>query len=132
MTELSVSVESQYKARGGKPMKRSVPLAVSLLATLLLTGCASAINKKMESWLGHHQSELIQAWGPPQQTASDGRGGTILIYGSYVNLGQTPGTVQPNGAGVQYTYPQQQGYKRTRMFYVNQKGIIYSYRWQGL
>lgn len=91
-------------------MKKSTTLAAVLLVTLLLTSCASAINKKMESWLGHHQSELIQAWGPPHQTVSDGRRGTVLIYGSYVNLGQTPGTVQPNGAGVQYTYPQQQGY----------------------
>jgi hypothetical protein len=31
-----------------------------------------------------------------------------------------------------YTAPTQNGYYATRMFYVNQSGIIYSWRWQGL
>jgi len=105
-----------------------------LLATSLgLGGCASTINKTMDSWIGHHQSELIQSWGPPTQTAPDGKGGSILIYGSYVDLGQTPGraSVDPYG-NVRYTAPEQRGYSRTRMFYVDQNGIIYYWRWQGL
>jgi hypothetical protein len=113
---------------------------VILVATGLLlavsigsSGCAGRVDRQMGSWVGHHQSELIRAWGPPNQTASDGDGGTILIYGSYVNLGQTPGTatVSPYGK-VRYTAPQQQGYSRTRMFYVDRSGRIYAYRWKGL
>lgn len=103
-----------------------------LLVAVLSVGCASSINKKVQSWMGHHQSQLIAEWGPPNQTAPDGAGGTILIYGAYVNLGQTPGSVYQQDNQVRYTNPQQQGYTRTRMFYVNQDGIIYRYRWQGL
>ena len=108
--------------------------ALGLLAVLLcvaLTGCVNP-SKVMESWQGHHQSELIADWGPPVRTASDGKGGSILIYESYRNLGQSPGQARYDGAGnVTYTAPQQQGYVRTHMFYVNPQGIIYAYRWRG-
>jgi hypothetical protein len=100
---------------------------VSLL--LSLSGCATPINNTMQSWVGQPQSALILAWGPPERTTSDGNGGSILIYGQYVNLGQSPGQVYANGS---YTAPEQQGYQRTRMFYVNSAGEIYSWRWQGL
>ena len=118
-------------------MKRSAAL---ILVAVLCAGC-STINKRMESWVGHHQSDLIRSWGPPQRTASDGKGGSILIYEQYVNMGQKPGIIQPANplsvfpAGqpaLQYTAPQQRGYNRTRMFYVNPSGRIYTYRWQGL
>jgi hypothetical protein len=72
------------------------------------------MSNMMESWRGHHQSELIASWGPPQSTASDGAGGTILIYSGYVNQGQFG------------------GYQRTRMFYVNDYGYIYTWIAQGL
>jgi hypothetical protein len=102
-------------------------------APLLLSGCASQVNKVMDSWVGHHQSEVIAEWGPPQSTASDGKGGTILIYGNYVNLGQQPGQARTDYYGnTTYTAPQQMGYQRTRMFYVDERGYIYSWRWQGM
>jgi hypothetical protein len=109
-------------------MKKSA-IAIVTVLLLSLSGCMGRINDTMQSWIGHPQSELILKWGPPQSTASDGNGGSILIYGAYVNLGQTPGQIYANGA---YTAPQQQGYQRTRMFYVNSSGIIYNWRWQGL
>ncbi len=112
-------------------MKSLRQVTVSL-AVLLLASCA-AVNKDMASWVGRHQSELIAEWGPPQSTASDGKGGTILMYRAYVNRGQTPGYIVPAGYGrYAYTAPQQQGYSRSRMFYVNSDGIIYAWRWQGL
>ncbi len=109
-------------------------MRVILLALLLfIGGCAANINKMMDSWVGTHQSDLIAQWGPPQQTASDGKGGTILIYGSYVNLGQQPGQASVDYFGnMTYTNPQQRGYQRTRMFYVNPDGYIYLWRWQGM
>jgi len=71
--------------------------------------------------------------GPPNQVADDGRGGKILIYGHYVNLGQTPGKATTDYFGnVSYTAPQQNGYQRTRMFYVNEDDYIYSWRWKSL
>jgi hypothetical protein len=109
---------------------RHILCALALI--FVVAGCVSP-TKAMQSWVGHHQSELIASWGPPQSTASDGAGGTILIYGSYVNLGQQPGQIVNGGYGnYYYTAPQQQGYQRTRMFYVHSDGIIYSWRWQGL
>lgn len=116
-------------------MKRLRASFVTFLAAAILftSGCAAQVNKVMESWVGKHQSDLILSWGPPRQTASDGKGGSILVYGNYVNLGQTPGRATADYYGnVTYTAPQQQGYQRTRMFYVDENGYIYAWRWQGL
>ena len=98
----------------------------------------------MKSWEGRHQSELIASWGPPHQTSIDEKGGTVLIYTYYVDQGQTPGTVKRHninplgnksilGDTSTYTYtaPKQRGYNKTRMFYVNSDGYIYSFKWQG-
>jgi len=101
-----------------------------LAATIVSCG---SVNKKMESWVGYHKSELYQHWGPPSRITEDGQGGEILIYESFVNTGQTPGQISPSNNGTyRYTSPQQNGYNRTRMFYVNSEGTIYGWRWQGL
>ena len=87
----------------------------------------------MASWVGHSKQELYQSMGPPNNVTSDGGSGEILIYQTYVNMGQQPGQVYNNGyGGVNYTTPQNSGYTRSRMFYVNSNGVIYSWRWQGL
>ncbi len=102
-----------------------------LIFITTLTKCSSP-SKLMQSWVGSTKAQLYQSWGPPQSVTDDGQGGEILIYGSYVNLGQQPGKVYNNYDGsVGYTAPQQQGYTRTRMFYVNKSGVIYNWRWQG-
>jgi hypothetical protein len=108
-------------------MKR---LIFCLFIAALLVGC---VGQTMQSWVGHTQSELIAAWGPPTSRDFDGSGGTILIYNKSVNIGQQPGYIQPdNMGGYNYTAPQQQTYNKIRMFYVNSQGIIYAYKWQGL
>lgn len=116
---------------------------IAILVILPLSSCSS-INKQMASWVGHHQSQLIQSWGPPQNAVPDGNGGQILIYSQNVNLGQTPGQMNTYHSGnimggmysgnstTSYTLPQQNTYSRTRMFYVNSEGVIYNWRWQGL
>jgi hypothetical protein len=106
-----------------------------ICAVALALGAAGCVSpsETLQTWVGHHESELIASWGPPNSTASDGKGGKILIYQSYVNLGRTPGQIAPNTyGGYSYTAPQQQGYGRSRMFYVDSNGTIYSWRWQGL
>jgi len=120
------SIKMQFKERA------SVKVLSLLILIPLLTDCGS-INKTMQSWEGHHKSELYQKWGPPTRTTDDGLGGEILIYETWINTGQTAGQVyqNPNGS-IGYTAPKQNGYLRTRMFYVNKNGIIYSWRWQGL
>jgi hypothetical protein len=114
------------------PLRLQLACGVVVAAAIATSGCAAQINSAMSTWVGHHQSELIRSWGPPSRTASDGQGGTVLIYDSYVDMGQTPGTAYTDPYGnVRYTTPQQNGYARTRMFYVNADGYIYSWRWQG-
>ena len=53
------------------PVVLLVPVVAS---SVFLTGCATETNNMMQSWVGHHQSELIASWGPPLQVASDGKG----------------------------------------------------------
>ena len=52
-------------------------IALSLLALIVLSGCET-LRTKMKSWVGHHQSELIADWGPPNNITTDGKGGTVL------------------------------------------------------
>ena len=129
----------------GKIGRLTVIWLMAVLVGLLLGGCAGKINEAMESWKGSHISAVIQSWGPATRTASDGKGGTIYIWDAYVDLGTSPGTHSQNiycppsfggytscqGTGT-YTPPQQQGYNRVRMFYVDKNGRIYNWRWQGL
>ena len=115
-------------------MLSRILISGGLLALLVaFSGCSARVNKEMQSWVGHHQSELILAWGPPAQTSSDGNGGEVLIYQNFVNLGQSQGSGHIDQFG-NFTYiaPQQQGWNRVRMFWVNPEGVIYSWRWQGL
>jgi len=93
---------------------------------------ASTISRFMDSWVGHYQSELIAYWGPSTKIVSDGKGGKIIIYeslkGTWGNERDkriVGGTHYPAG-------PRQPGYAATRIFYVNEKGIIYSWKWSGL
>jgi hypothetical protein len=110
-------------------MKKTILL---ILLTSFFIGCAGP-SKIMSSWVGKTKADLYQSWGPPGRVTDDGQGGEILIYSATVNMGQTPGQVYNNGnGGVNYTAPQSNYYSKTRMFYVNSNGVIYSWRWQGL
>ena len=102
------------------------------LLVLFFISCVSP-SKVMSSWVGKTKADLYQSWGPPSRVTDDGQGGEILIYSATVNMGQTPGQVynNPNGS-VGYTTPQNNYYSKTRMFYANSSGVIYSWRWQGL
>lgn len=131
-------------------MKRRVLPVV--LSTVLLTACASSVNKLMESWMGHSAEELIASWGPPTQVLDNPSGGKIYVYhqNSQVTLpgtAPTPGTSHTSGyidangnwqstttynpgspGGPAKTYD----FQRTRLFFVNPQGIIYRWSWQGL
>lgn len=89
------------------------------------------LTEAMDSWLGNHQSELIASWGPPSRKTSDGKGGTILIYEAYQSR-QRPGQAYKVGNNWFYTSPQECGFTRSRMLYVDKNGYIYSWRWTGL
>ena len=116
-------------------------LSVFMLIALNSSGCtqkvkdfkkASIIRGIMDSWVGHYQSELIAYWGPPTKIVSDGKGENMIIYES---LKGTWGNLKDKRivGGAHYpTRPRQPGYAATRIFYVNEKGIIYSWKWSGL
>ena len=92
----------------------------------------STINRIMNSWVGHYQSELIAAWGPPTKIMPDGKGGNIMVYES---LKGTWGDTKDKhiAGGAQYpTQPRQSGYAATRTFYADERGIIRSWKWSGL
>ena len=123
----------------------SKPKSLALFALILfaLTSCghtpkvsdfekASVIDRIMDSWVGHYQSELIARWGPPTKIVSDEKGENIIIYESLKGTWGNPKD-EPLAGGAHYpTKPSQPGYAATRIFYVNQKGIIYSWKWSGL
>jgi hypothetical protein len=44
-----------------------------------LSGCAS-LESEVQPWMGRTKAELIDAWGPPLSTQSDGQGGIVLYY----------------------------------------------------
>jgi hypothetical protein len=123
---------------------------VAVLPVLLITlsGClAGRMNSIMSSWQGHHYSELITRWGPPQAVYEDGQGGRILVY-TQVRQWTTPGQLTTATTGTatiydnmiwaqaqtygQYTPPQTHGYTAWRMFNIDRRGVIYSWSWRGL
>lgn len=115
-------------------MARRSRFLVVLLVLVGLHACASA-QSVMNSWLGHHQSDLIRSWGPPSSVASDGAGGTILIY----IVAPSPAVTAP--AQIALNDPNQPEWvKQTaranlqanrpmqRMMYVRADGTIYFWR----
>jgi hypothetical protein len=91
-----------------------------------------AMNKAMDSWVGCHKSDLIKQMGPPTRYESDGKDGEILIY-EYSQGRQIPGTAYMGSDGnLHYTAPTMVNNQAYRMFYVNNKGIIYYWRWHGM
>jgi hypothetical protein len=62
-------------------------------------------ERTMKSWLGHHKSDLVMAWGPPHAVLEDGRGGRILVYTEnrmYVSPGHATTTSSANAYGQVY------------------------------
>jgi hypothetical protein len=119
---------------------------IIIVVVCLFTGCAS-INKTMQLWMGHHQSDLIANWGPPQQVMDDGQGGKIFIYittRTFTSPGHSTTTVTGSAYGMgnyaygtargytTYTPPQTTSYNACRMFWIDGNGYIYRWAWRGL
>lgn len=67
-------------------------------------------KKSMQSWVGFHKSDLIQAWGPPTSVSSDGKDGQTFTYlqtgaFSFGNLDMV------------------------KNFFIDSKGVVYNYRY---
>jgi hypothetical protein len=64
---------------------KKIICAGTIIVILLSCGPSQkALDAKEDAlfnkWLTHSKSELIQAWGQPDSTTADGKGGEILIY----------------------------------------------------
>jgi hypothetical protein len=125
----------------------------ALFVVVVTVFCSSAcmtkgkVNKTMASWQGHHYTELLAKWGPPQQVLDDGSGGRVLTY-TRTRSWSTPGqaTTQTDIRAHQwdnmiwgtatstttYTPGQSYGYTSWRMFFINSGGRIYKWSWRGL
>ena len=124
-------------------MRKVIKFISLLLIVVMFTGCASHINKVMNSWMYHHYSDLMASWGPPQYLYDDGKGGRILVYTSpraFAVPGSSYTTFNANvydnyiwGSAVT-TYNPSRVYTWTayRMFWINKQGTIYRWSWKGL
>ena len=72
------------------------------LVAVVLAGCATAENyeRKLASWVGASETDLIRAWGAPQQ-AFDSGSSRFLTFSSHRNvfLPGTAPTVQTTFSG---------------------------------
>jgi len=112
---------------------RITTISALIIIALILTGCATRRTREteiMQSWIGYHQSELIAEWGPPTRIMPDGKGGTVLDYSYYKDLGER-GYVTPVGRW-RFMSISRSGYGSARFFYVNSHGMIYNFKWQRL
>lgn len=94
-------------------------IAMLLLAATLVS-CetpAEALKKRMDSWLNHHKSELLQSWGPPTRRTDDGSGGEILSWESSRTSGGFIGNNYIRNTNIDY-----------RDFYCDSQGRIYRWR----
>jgi len=126
------------------------PSLLTVLFGLLVTvSCMTPekVNAVMRSWEGSHESDLIAAWGPPQQVMSDGSDGKVFIYTQQFSY-TTPGTSTTTGNATAYsygnttnvygnsytTYNPSQTYtrQRQRIFFINSEGRVYRWSWRGL
>ncbi|MCQ8105575.1 hypothetical protein NP590_15800, partial [Methylomonas sp. SURF-2] len=129
---------------------------------LFLGGCATSANyeKILNSWVGAYDSQLVSAWGPPQNSYISNDGKRFLEYSSQTNIPfggyayLTPQTTHHNGvvntynsssgdsayavySGTSTSYLQKQApiqnvsLKCITRFSVNSSGIITDWSWQG-
>ena len=110
-----------------------------------IVGCGTPTAKIMNSWKGNHVSRLIRSWGPPDYVTIDGKGGKVYIWERDINLpltdarSKTKGTITYSPYQDEYTIKSKTVYtdaivlkgKKVRMFWVDQNGIIYSWKAKG-
>jgi len=113
---------------------RTTFIIATLLSLSFFYACSpgTKISEAMQSWVGSHYSDMMLKWGPPTYSTDDGKGGQILVYQYDRSGGSIPGYATKIGKTVFYTAPRNVNYTAERMFWENDKGIIYSWRWKGI
>lgn len=98
-----------------------------LILIAILISCASSQKVQQErdakedalfnKWLNHSKAELIQKWGQPDSTVSDGRKGEILIFKERVDY---KSVMNEKYTGTQFSFRKE--------MYVNADSIIYNWK----
>ncbi len=80
-------------------MDVNLRIAFLVAATLLLSACATEAKygKKLDTWVGSNEIDLVRAWGPPQQSYESG-GSKFLTYSNsrQAFIPGTPATATTN------------------------------------
>ncbi len=74
-------------------------------------------NALFNKWLNHTKAELIQAWGLPDSTFSDGKAGNILLYKERTDF---KSVMNENYTGTQFSLRKE--------MYINADSTIYYWR----
>lgn len=74
-------------------------------------------NALFNKWLKHSKAELTRAWGQPDSTLTDGKGGQVLIYKEGIDY---KSVMNQKYTGPQISY-------RKEMF-INADSIIYNWK----
>ena len=112
---------------------------------LMILGCGTPTAKIMNSWKGAPVSRLIRSWGPPDYVTSDGKGGRVYIWKRNINIpiadarSKTKGAITYSPYLDEYTIKSKTVHtdavvlkgEKVRMFWVDQNGIIYSWKAKG-
>jgi|ERR1035437_8580985 hypothetical protein len=90
----------------------------------VLIGCApsqKALDAKEDAlfnkWLNHSKAQLIQTWGQPDSTVTDGKDGEILIYKEGVDY---KSVMNGKYTGTQFSFRKE--------MYINADSIIYYWK----
>lgn len=91
--------------------------AIILAVAIVLCACSTTHNSQkttnaMNSWINHPETELLEKWGAPTQTVSNGANGKILVY---------------DKKALQYLVVDNREYTKSYQFYVNSEGKIYKW-----
>ena len=91
-------------------------------------------EKILDSWLNGKKEALIKANGPPDAVSSDGKGGEIYSYGITQRTVLSPGISTSYHSDNPYVFEKDVTFydpaitkitTRSRMFFINEDGIIY-------
>lgn len=83
--------------------------------------------KTLNSWMGYHKSKLIASWGAPSRTASDGKGGEVLVFENR----HGPGVAMTMNIGAFTPFSTTVALPETfvcKEIYTNSDGVIYTWR----
>lgn len=59
---------------------KSLSMLLTLLLAITLIGCGASIQKKMQSWVGADESQLLSSWGAPDTSLDTADGKRIHTW----------------------------------------------------